>query len=147
MVSLERLGQILVSSLDLDRSSMPVNYLPLLLHECLWGNKVDLSFNPQGIKFEDLHTCLKASENKILINDTQEFVAYASNLKGTTVHFVVDNVGSDVLSDLCLASFLTYFGDTRVFFHVKENPIFVSDVTLEDWEAVVSTQSTGGTSR
>ncbi len=46
-----------------------------------------------------------------------------SDLKDGIVHFVVDNVGLDILSDLVLATLLSHYNHSRIIFHVKKNPM------------------------
>lgn len=50
------------------------------------------------------------------------------------VDFVLDNAGFELLTDLCLAEFLVSAGlASRIHFHVKAIPWFVSDVTEQDF--------------
>jgi hypothetical protein len=52
---------------------------------------------------------------------------------GGTLHVVLDNVGLELVSDLCLATVLTHFKLVdRVIFHAKAHPTFVSDAVPED---------------
>nr|CAD7438434.1 unnamed protein product [Timema bartmani] len=54
--------------------------------------------------------------------------------------FVLDNAGFELFADLCLADFLCTFGlASKIRFHAKTMPWFVSDATLRDVEWTVKT--------
>lgn len=116
--------------------TVPKKNLTVILYECLWGNKADLSFNP-SLSAEDILSRLTNTHGNILIDDSEKFydfvrwsqllqsLIFGSQLKGGSIHFVVDNVGVDVLSDLVLSTLLTYYGHADlVVFHVKNDPMF-----------------------
>ncbi|XP_065660648.1 damage-control phosphatase ARMT1 isoform X2 [Hydra vulgaris] len=109
-----------------------------LLEYSLWSNKCDLSISFDGnnpIKSADEQNYLKAN---IISNHTDQLWAYLdcmrlSNEKGI-ITFVLDNVGFELFSDLCLADFLlTFKFCAEIHFHVKCMPWFVSDTTAKDF--------------
>lgn len=60
---------------------------------------------------------------------------HASKQAPVHVHIVLDNAGFELITDLCLAEFLTETGLAQVVhFHGKPMPWFVSDVTASDWD-------------
>lgn len=135
--------------------------LKIILYECLWGNRADLSFNP-SLSTDDLLSKLSDCNSYILVDDSESLfnhVRYDVSLSGLTssnltdgkLHIVVDNVGMDVVSDLVLATLLIHFGHIgSATFHVKQDPMyainvtginthrFVSDVTTSDFEEMMS---------
>jgi hypothetical protein len=55
------------------------------------------------------------------------------------IDFILDNVGIELIGDLCLADYLLSVGHiTAVQFHLKLHPTFVSDATVLDVEATVA---------
>ena len=55
---------------------------------------------------------------------------------------MLDNAGFELVTDLCLAEFLTTSGlASHIVFHAKSMPWFVSDVTLKDWDWTLSNMS------
>ncbi|HVV50841.1 MAG TPA: ARMT1-like domain-containing protein, partial [Polyangia bacterium] len=53
------------------------------------------------------------------------------------IHLLADNAGPELLADLLLADALLRLGDTRVVFHCKPWPMFVSDALVDDVRATV----------
>jgi hypothetical protein len=132
------------SQYDLPTPEMIAN----LLNFSLWSNAVDLSRHPEGLSasFADnlFHGILDRKSN-ILIDDHQAIVALLQSLpkqpehvkpeKDVTVIIIADNAGMEFISDLLLADvMITSKRITRVEFHVKYHPTFVSDVIKEDVE-------------
>jgi hypothetical protein len=115
----------------------PVGILEILLHSCLWGNRVDLTKylaampSPTGL-------AVREERRHILIDHTDEVLKLlAGGLH--RVDFVNDNVGADLLSDLALADFLLVRGWVReTVFHLKDRPFFVSDAMPPDVRATIS---------
>lgn len=50
------------------------------------------------------------------------------------IHMVLDNAGYELFTDLCLAAFLvTIVPTTKITFHVKLYPWYLSDTTIRDF--------------
>jgi len=118
-----------------------------LLHASLWGNRADLSLEPDaelvdGIPEEAEHAVhsslvqeLRAQNGYLLADDSSEWLAYVDQEGGLhRLDFVTDNVGLELGADMALISFLLETDMAqRVTVHLKFHPTFVSDVTTEDW--------------
>eukprot|EP01125_Pyxidicula_operculata_P000926 TRINITY_DN1080_c1_g2_i1.p1 TRINITY_DN1080_c1_g2~~TRINITY_DN1080_c1_g2_i1.p1 ORF type:complete len:419 (+),score=67.24 TRINITY_DN1080_c1_g2_i1:27-1259(+) len=129
---------LVVNTIISKESSTSIDSFRAVLLMCLWGNKADLSLNPDGVSSSQLLFALEADKDKILSDDTTLIWEYIMKLKDSKMDFVVDNAGLDVISDLCLATLLTSFGVVKnLVIHVKMNPIFVSDVTVPDMDYMI----------
>ncbi|KRZ79953.1 Uncharacterized protein T10_1340, partial [Trichinella papuae] len=106
----------------------------------LWGNKCDLSLScgeaVHEAKASDM-LFLKKLEKFILINNMPALFSYLqrSSMKpNSTVDIILDNVGLELFADLCLADTLLQLKlASKVRFHAKSFPYFVSDTTEEDF--------------
>ncbi|KAI6230209.1 Sugar phosphate phosphatase [Aphelenchoides fujianensis] len=97
-----------------------------LLQVSLWGNKADLSLSGGDPHFMS-ETLFKE------LHDLR-----ANILK--QVDIILDNSGLELFTDLCLGELLVATGlATKVVFHGKAHPWYVSDVTKEDFEWVIET--------
>ncbi|KAG6370737.1 hypothetical protein JVT61DRAFT_11124 [Boletus reticuloceps] len=132
--------------------SNPDNLLLLfreMIQMCLWGNATDLSLlthlKPSDI--EDLQTVLgkdaQLARQAFILKDDQEAVwEYIKTLGGSgkRCDFILDNAGFELFTDLVFADFLVtytpYF--SKVVFHPKLFPWFVSDVTPTDFESTIT---------
>ncbi|SCV03642.1 LAME_0H12068g1_1 [Lachancea meyersii CBS 8951] len=108
----------------------------------LWGNATDLSLltnaTLEDIKSLQGEEARKASESKILINDTSKAWDQLTSSKSKQVDFVLDNSGFEVYADLMLALFLLDTGiATKCVFHAKDIPYMVSDCMIKDFEVLV----------
>ncbi|KAG8215249.1 hypothetical protein J3R82DRAFT_8802 [Butyriboletus roseoflavus] len=115
---------------------------------CLWGNATDLSLlthlTPSDI--EELQTVgmqAQQARQEFILRDDQEAVwEYIKTLGGSErrCDFVLDNAGFELFTDLVFADFLVtytpYF--SKVVFHPKLFPWFVSDVTPTDFESIIT---------
>ncbi len=97
-------------------------------YNSLWGNRSDLSLNPEGVKKEDIkvhHEGKEAILSKILIDDGEAIWHFLSTTQrpSKTVVFIMDNAGFELVCDLLLADALTASGiaDT-ILFHFKGHP-------------------------
>ncbi|SCU94447.1 LADA_0G08592g1_1 [Lachancea dasiensis] len=112
----------------------------------LWGNATDLSLltnaTLEDIKSLQGEEARKASESKILINDTSKAWAQLRSSGSNRVDFVLDNSGFEVYADLMLALFLL---DTKIVqqcvFHAKDIPYMVSDCMIKDFELLLQDMS------
>lgn len=97
-----------------------------LLSSALWGNRADLSFQltarTDGPGASDL-----------LADDRTELWAVLERARGGRVCVVADNAGRELLPDLVLIDHLLTGGwAAEVVLHVKPQPYFVSDATMDD---------------
>ncbi len=103
----------------------------VLLHSALWGNRTDLSnFTLAASAAGGL--AVGAEQHLILIDHTQQ-VRRLLERGVKRVDFISDNIGTDLIYDLALASNLLSSGWTeKVVFHLKDAPFFVSDAMPKD---------------
>lgn len=115
-----------------------------LVYSSLWGNRADLSnFTVK----EQVRAGLSArlESRNVLIDHTSILYGLLST-SVERVDFISDNVGSDVLFDLALADFLLGEGwATKIVFHLKGQPFFVSDAMVEDVHTMLVLLSKGKT--
>ncbi|KIJ04814.1 hypothetical protein PAXINDRAFT_141704 [Paxillus involutus ATCC 200175] len=118
-----------------------------MIQMCLWGNATDLSLlthlSPSDI--ENLQTVGKDAQQAraaFILKDDQEAVwEYIKTLAGPggRCDFVLDNAGFELFTDFVFADFLVtytpYF--SKIVFHPKLFPWFVSDVTPADFEITI----------
>nr|CAD7593467.1 unnamed protein product [Timema genevievae] len=134
--------------IELNRQKVPLSEVKemfgRILKLSLWANKFDMSIS-LGVSTGPTSDPLDlASHNQdYLLVDQSELIW--DTLTGTpnTNHlldFVLDNAGFELFADLCLADFLCTFGlVSKIRFHAKTMPWFVSDATLRDVEWTVKT--------
>jgi len=109
------------------------------LQIALWGNKCDLSISGGASNSQteaDVVGQLSQLQACVLCDDTPLVWNHLVSLKPQRccVDIVLDNAGFELFTDLCLAEFLVSAGlASRVRFHGKLIPWFVSDVTASDW--------------
>ncbi|MBN8618084.1 MAG: DUF89 family protein [Anaerolineae bacterium] len=118
------LWRLLAKALELRRHPLPER-LAALIYMDLWGNRIDLSFAPS------LEHGTISSESDLLVDDAHAVVSHLLEHKGD-IHFIADNTGTELALDLALADALLDHGVTRVVFHLKIHPTFVSDATVSD---------------
>jgi hypothetical protein len=110
-----------------------------LLAAALWGNQADLSLWPAD-EGENPHGELKQQRaEQIVVDEREQVVAY---LAGATpcarIDFIVDNAGSEAVTDLCLADYLLSTDMAQVVqLNLKPYPVFVSDAMIKDIRATV----------
>ncbi|KAI9294846.1 DUF89-domain-containing protein [Neoconidiobolus thromboides FSU 785] len=110
-----------------------------MLHICLWGNKSDLAFFV-NVQSSDINKVLsmdleaiKNMEKNIAVNHQEAVWSKASKLSNGRVDIVLDNSGFELFTDLLFADYLLQKGyASKVYFHGKTIPWFVSDTTLPD---------------
>ncbi|KAK9892831.1 hypothetical protein WA026_022293 [Henosepilachna vigintioctopunctata] len=104
----------------------------MLLQMNLWSNKCDLSLHPDGVN-PVLTNQINELSDKILVNDSEKVWNALIDSSGDVVDIVLDNAGTEFLTDLCLAHYITRLGFAKIInFHVKNIPWFVSDVMVKD---------------
>lgn len=125
----------------------------MALHEILgvdlWGNRGDLSIFPAGAgQTDDAETAGANSAGNLILDARPEALEYMQRdpAESGRVDMVLDNVGVELISDLCLADLLLtfeYAGQVRL--HVKPYPMFVSDATGRDLDATLAWLQHDGT--
>ena len=128
--------------------------LELATQTSLWGNKMDLSLWPAASSSSSTKSgasadvseagkisfgsTLAAGRKYILDDQTASVVKLLESIKSTSdtireIGIVVDNAGYELFSDLLLGHCLLALGvATKITFHTKAHPTFVSDATNED---------------
>ncbi len=94
----------------------------------LWGNRIDLSY--QHIVDQTRKGSIQTNDSLLIINDIEsltEKLIHSSN-----IHFILDNSGTELLSDILLSLYLLADKTKSVTLHVKKHPFFVSDTIKED---------------
>jgi uncharacterized protein with ATP-grasp and redox domains len=108
-----------------------------ILRMDLWGNKADMSLWPVSEGEQARVNQGEDGDEKIIIDDSQVVTKYLCNQEPDTlrVDLLLDNAGSELVTDLNLADYLLSSGlASDVILHPKNYPIFVSDATAEDVE-------------
>lgn len=101
----------------------------------LWGNQADLSMSAGQTpvaRHSDIHA---AAESHLLDDYCAQVLAYLERQHPSEhpIIFVLDNAGTELYHDMCLADWLlTHHHTTRIIFHAKQIPWFVSDVLKHD---------------
>ncbi|EJD04787.1 DUF89 domain-containing protein [Fomitiporia mediterranea MF3/22] len=117
-----------------------------MIQMCLWGNATDLSLLT-NLTHEDilkLQSVGKDAQEErkeyILHDDEKNAFQYLTTLRNARVDLVLDNAGFELFTDLVFADFLVTFTPyvSKVVFHPKSIPWFVSDVTPPDFIALFS---------
>jgi len=121
--------------------------LQRLLHHCLWGNRVDLSYTKITEQVGRAIDLTGEADN-LLVDDTGAVLAHLHNIRTAgnpepRIDFICDNAGTELLMDLALADFLLRFGwVTHIVFHVKAYPTYVSDTTAPDVDMAIAAMNT-----
>ena len=112
----------------------------------LWGNKADLSMSSGQIE----KTSLQEEQcNILLVNDIEDCWKYLQERKEIKeITICADNVGLELLSDfLLIILLLSFYPSIHIHYIVKDQPVFVSDVTLSAIQptlsALMNTQDNG----
>ncbi|EKM52419.1 uncharacterized protein PHACADRAFT_260786 [Phanerochaete carnosa HHB-10118-sp] len=118
-----------------------------MIQMCLWGNATDLSLLTH-MSHDDIATLqtvgkdAQAARREFILKDDQDkVIKYLEDLKGkdARVDFVLDNAGFELFTDFVFADFLVTYTPyvSRVVFHPKLIPWFVSDVTPPDFASTI----------
>lgn len=97
------------------------------IHWALWGNRHDLSLNPNGVS-----TLSESVVDNIIINDIIHLTSHLKTARNVII--VLDNSGMELFTDLLLARYLVIELSIKVKFYGKQFPWFVSDVTRKDFD-------------
>ena len=103
--------------------------LPERLAFSLWGNQMDQSH--RGARSH----AGTGSRTHIIADQSAEAIRRLEATEGP-VHFVNDNAGTELVADLILADWLLQRG-VNVVFHLKAQPTFVSDATVQDCQHAI----------
>ena len=107
----------------------------------LWGNATDLalltSLSVDELQSRQGKAVRESSKANVLVDNTEQVWNLLSKLKkekdSGEIHYVLDNSGFELLTDLVFASYLIESGyATKVVLHGKRMPWFVSDVNPRD---------------
>ncbi len=110
--------------------------LHALLDECLWGNRVDLSYAVAATR--------ERHDDDLLVDQRDAIVPWLA-ARGAAVHLVADNTGTELALDLALVGAVLDDPASRVTLHVKMQPMFVSDALAADvWHLLARMTSRGG---
>ncbi|KAG7087527.1 hypothetical protein E1B28_013486 [Marasmius oreades] len=117
-----------------------------MIQMCLWGNATDLSLLTHMTlsDIQNLQTVEKEAQSArkqfIMKDDQGQVWKHLKQVKGGRVDFVLDNAGFEVFTDLVFADFLVTYTPhvSKVVFHGKLIPWFVSDVTPLDFKYTIA---------
>jgi hypothetical protein len=113
--------------------------LPLLFYMNLWGNQSDLSLWPIGANGKPSTQALGQTDEHILADDIPEVCNYLFGTRHTRLDIILDNVGTELITDLLLALYLLDSGITdALYLHTKFHPTFVSDATPSDVHTTIT---------
>lgn len=101
-----------------------------LIHNALWGNRIDLSFAASQV-----HGTAVTNED-LLVDDSRAVARQLLQNKGD-IHLVADNTGTELAMDLVLLDELLTARHNRIIVHVKMHPTFVSDATASDVRTLI----------
>jgi uncharacterized protein with ATP-grasp and redox domains len=114
----------------------------LLLHYCLWGNRVDLSYT-QVAQTVGSQITLDHEQANLLADDTEPVLNHLRQNPPVNINFICDNSGTELLMDLALVDFLLRHNwASRITLHLKAHPTFVSDAMPADVELTLATLKT-----
>ncbi|KAG5318719.1 ARMT1 methyltransferase, partial [Pseudoatta argentina] len=103
----------------------------------LWGNRLyDLSATAgaPSTQTDNPLVLIESLNQNIVVNDWESIWDIVKKMKNDNIHIVLDNAGYELFIDLCLAAFLvTVVPTTKITFHAKLYPWYVSDTTIHDF--------------
>lgn len=109
-----------------------------LLKINLWSTRNDLSKHENGLSFNmNVLEDVTATDSHILINDAYDIweCLAARRSRKQYVEFVLGDVGYELFADFILAEYIIEKGfATKVRFHAKACPWFVTNTTRRDFE-------------
>ena len=110
------------------------------LQFAVWGNCFDLSCSVfASASTNDYHLVDEEKKSRVIANATNAIFEHFKTLpsKTTEITFVLDNSGLELLGDLCFVEMLYQTGlieeNSKIVFHHKAYPWFVSDVIRSDF--------------
>jgi uncharacterized protein with ATP-grasp and redox domains len=113
------------------------NFHQLLL-AALWGNQADMSMWAANDTSKPNHAGSAEQLAHLLVDDAAA-VTQLLHKPVNQIDFILDNVGIELIGDLCLADYLLSVDQVAtVQFHLKLHPTFVSDAAVVDVEATIA---------
>ena len=111
-----------------------------LTHFALWANRMDLSLWSAETTGREINRLeVEEEQARILADDTNALADRIAGLRAAPLHFIADNSGFELLSDLLLADHLLATGAAgTVSVHLKAHPIYVSDAMIQDVTNLIS---------
>lgn len=107
--------------------------LASLVTTSLWGNVADLSLSAGAALTAAIGEAEGAGASRMLADDTAELCDALRTCTGKEVIIILDNCGLELVADLLLVDgLLRLVGPSCVSLHVKDTPVFVSDVCPHD---------------
>lgn len=143
--SLEAMCLIADNQMDeLSHSILDKVHFIRLLKMTLWGNKCDLSLSAG----ENIDLCVNPLamvdlyESNLIVDNCNaiydDLVKNAKNNTPNIIDYVCDNAGYELFCDLCFADVLIAKKlASKIRFHIKAIPWFVSDVVKKDFDWMV----------
>nr|XP_016996763.2 LOW QUALITY PROTEIN: damage-control phosphatase ARMT1 [Drosophila takahashii] len=122
------------------RSENNLEVFDELLRINMWSNSNDVACDGEIVKQTNRQVLenLSTTDEHVLVNQATEIWRCLDNpkpKKQKQVDFILDNAGYELFSDFILAEFMIEKGlATKVRFHVKAHPWFVTDVTERDFK-------------
>jgi uncharacterized protein with ATP-grasp and redox domains len=140
--SIRELGALLKLSLSPERllGGRQIADFQQLLMRNVWGNQADLSMWSASEARPD-HRSSADQQSHLLVNQARAVFDYLAGLEGkpSRVDFVLDNYGLELVHDIGLADhLLSTHTVSRIRFHAKPTPHYVSDAMIKDIHATIS---------
>ena len=112
--------------------------LRAILHNSLWGNRVDLSLF--SIAEKSRGRVLNEQGDNLLIDQSSELVELLD--RAARVDIILDNTGQELVSDLIAVwHVLTLSPRRAVHLHAKRYPFYVSDAMITDIDETIEALS------
>jgi len=122
----------------LEELGNPDERLRVILHNSLWGNRVDLSLFSIAEKSRD--RVLDERGENLLIDQSRRLVELLD--AASRIDIILDNTGQELVSDLIAVwHLLTMMPDRAVHLHAKLYPFYVSDAMVPDIDETVDALS------
>jgi uncharacterized protein with ATP-grasp and redox domains len=116
-----------------------------LLTLALWGNQADMSLWAPDDATQPSHRQADHQHEHLVVNEAAAVAHYftalhdAPRTKPLCVDCLLDNVGLELLGDLCLTDYLLSTAQVQtVRFHAKLHPTFVSDAIVTDVHTTIA---------
>ncbi|CAD7089490.1 unnamed protein product [Hermetia illucens] len=135
--SLEKVAKSIDAHKEMERKCFK-DFFRRLLKLNLWGNRCDLSISAgkEIIQTGDPYTDIDILDKYILVDQSADVWECVSqdDTKDHPVTFIHDNSGFEIFTDFLLADFIIEQNlASKVRFHVKAIPWYISDVTPHDF--------------
>jgi hypothetical protein len=118
----------LASGISSTVSTTPKDKLRILLHYCLWANRLDLSYSQLLGMYR---TPLRIEEDLLLVDHSDTVTEKL--LHASRIDLILDNAASELTCDLYLVHFLLQHSvELNVLLHCKKAPYYVSDAMAKD---------------